>query len=188
MSLFNDDIFDAIPSKRCRKCGERKPRAEFSPVKRGKDGLNLVCRACERTRNNQPKIQTKFRTNKTCGSCKTTKPIDDFPTRSASRDARANTCTECVAVFNRTRTLRIKYNLSREQYNQIYERQNGMCAICGRTDSGMKHAPDLLVDHDHSTGENRGLLCCNCNAGIGQFKDDPALLTKAIVYLNQHQK
>lgn len=55
-------------------------------------------------------------------------------------------------------------------------RQGKVCAICGGVDR-------LCVDHDHATGEIRGVLCLNCNNGLGRFKDDPELLRKAIRYL-----
>ncbi|MEV4708088.1 endonuclease VII domain-containing protein [Actinoplanes sp. NPDC049316] len=57
-----------------------------------------------------------------------------------------------------------------------WPRRGGVCAICGGDD------PQHL-DHDHRTGEVRGILCFNCNGGLGQFRDDPVLLADAIAYL-----
>jgi len=62
--------------------------------------------------------------------------------------------------------------------------QEGLCAIC-RGPSGRRA---LGVDHDHTTGAVRGLLCSTCNSGLGGFRDNAALLIEAIVYLNQHRK
>ena len=53
------------------------------------------------------------------------------------------------------------------------------CAICGSSVS-------LVIDHDHTTGVNRGWLCNNCNVGIGMFRDDAKLLTIAAAYLLRH--
>jgi Recombination endonuclease VII len=64
---------------------------------------------------------------------------------------------------------------------ELFERQNGTCAICGREE--WEKVKVLGVDHDHKTGRVRGLLCTDCNMGLGKFKDDPALLRKAIKYL-----
>lgn len=78
--------------------------------------------------------------------------------------------------------LRRKYGVSIDDYDRMVEAQGGTCAICGTT------APDEAglrwnVDHDHETGAVRGLLCRNCNVGLGKFGDDIELLRRAIAYL-----
>ena len=62
--------------------------------------------------------------------------------------------------------------------------QRGCCAICGTHQSEMKIR--LSVDHDHTTGKIRSLLCKSCNIGLGEFKDRVELLKKAISYLESH--
>jgi len=76
--------------------------------------------------------------------------------------------------------LRIKFNITLEQYNQLFYLQNYKCAICN---DECKTGRKLAVDHDHKTGKIRGLLCMNCNNGLGKFKDSCDLLSKAISYL-----
>jgi len=76
--------------------------------------------------------------------------------------------------------LRIKFNITLEQYNQIFYLQNHKCAICN---DECKTGRKLAVDHDHKTGKIRGLLCMNCNNALGKFKDSKAILMKAIEYL-----
>jgi hypothetical protein len=72
-----------------------------------------------------------------------------------------------------------RYGLSIDQVNEMAA--NG-CQICGTTDwPGRHNRPH--VDHDHKTGAVRGILCTNCNSGLGRFRDDPALLRKAADYL-----
>jgi len=78
-------------------------------------------------------------------------------------------------------TLKTFYNLSLDEFNDIFEKQNGCCAICGIHQSQLKKT--LCVDHDHKTGQIRGLLCNKCNRGIGMFNDDVILLETAIKYL-----
>ena len=70
------------------------------------------------------------------------------------------------------------------EYRQLLERQSGKCAICGNV-SADAHYRALLVDHDHVTGKIRGLLCNECNIGLGRFKDSIDLLRQAITYLEQ---
>ena len=77
------------------------------------------------------------------------------------------------------------YGITLEKYNEIFEKQGGKCAICGSENSGSKTTKYFFVDHDHSTGKVRGLLCCKCNFGIGQFNDDIELLKNAIKYLKE---
>jgi len=79
--------------------------------------------------------------------------------------------------------LKIKFNINIEQYNQLFYLQNHRCAICkDECPTGRQ----LAVDHDHKTGKIRGLLCMECNIGLGKFKDSVDLLSKAISYLNKN--
>lgn len=71
------------------------------------------------------------------------------------------------------------YGLSVEDYLTLLSKQGGVCAICGVAPTTRK----LAVDHNHDTGKNRGLLCDNCNNGLGRFKDDPTRLRSAASYL-----
>jgi len=71
-------------------------------------------------------------------------------------------------------------------YQALYDAQKGLCAICnGRAVGRGKKNNTLAVDHNHATGKIRGLLCSNCNTGIGNLKDDVAVLKKAISYLEE---
>lgn len=74
-----------------------------------------------------------------------------------------------------------KYGITKDQYNVMWENQEGCCAICDLHQSESDRV--LVVDHCHTTGEIRGLLCHICNSGIGKLKDSPMLLRKAADYL-----
>jgi RNA polymerase-binding transcription factor DksA len=75
--------------------------------------------------------------------------------------------------------LKREYNLSVQDYQRMFKEQAGVCAICGQE---IKES-DCHIDHDHKTGRVRGLLCGNCNKGLGMFRDDSSVLLNAIDYL-----
>ena len=75
--------------------------------------------------------------------------------------------------------LRLKYGVTVQNYNALYEKQKGCCAICN-----LPH-PLLQIDHCHTTNHIRGLLCGNCNRGLGMFRDSVVRLQRAFNYLNQ---
>ncbi|WP_292980954.1 endonuclease VII domain-containing protein [Mycobacterium sp.] len=80
--------------------------------------------------------------------------------------------------------LRCQFGITLSEYRAMEDSQSGVCAICGlECVSGRS----LAVDHDHGTGEVRGLLCANCNRAIGLFKDDPGRLMAAAAYLLSFQ-
>lgn len=83
--------------------------------------------------------------------------------------------------------LKRQYGISIETYAEMYEHQNGKCAICGAHgtpyDSRNGRSTTLVVDHCHATKKLRKLLCPNCNKGLGCFKDSVSVLKKAILYL-----
>ena len=74
-------------------------------------------------------------------------------------------------------TFRLKtYGLTNKRYQELLLKQNNLCAIC------LENKP-LEIDHDHATKIVRGLLCQECNLGLGKFKDSTTILKKAIYYL-----
>ncbi len=87
--------------------------------------------------------------------------------------------------YKRNYSLKSKYGISLQEYNELLHRQDGKCAICYTSIPG-RGRKNLLVDHNHKTGQIRGLLCHNCNNGIGFLRLDDGidLLNKAIYYLS----
>jgi len=75
----------------------------------------------------------------------------------------------------------LKYGITPEQHQQMLEDQSLCCAICLRTET--EEGRKFSIDHDHLTGKVRGLLCFQCNTGIGKLQDDPEILRRAIAYL-----
>jgi len=82
------------------------------------------------------------------------------------------------------------FGISKYDYDEMYKKQDGKCAICGKKETIIKcgKIQQLSVDHDHSTGRIRGLLCFHCNSGIGKFGDNSELLRKAADYLDNKKE
>lgn len=117
---------------------------------------------------------------KQCTDCRSWLPTSDFYGNTGTKDRLTAVCRRC----HRSAALLRTYGITLEQYEEMLAAQNGGCAICGgQNDDGRK----LYVDHDHTTGAVRGLLCIRCNRAIGCFLDDPAHLTAAISYLQRSQ-
>lgn len=83
--------------------------------------------------------------------------------------------------WHRRSHLRRLYGMTPEQYEVMFSNQKGLCAICGNSQPNQL----LSVDHCHSTGKIRGLLCRNCNRFIGYMRDDPVLFRRAAEYLER---
>lgn len=85
----------------------------------------------------------------------------------------------------RRRQLR-RYNLSADDYNLLYEKQKGVCAVCGKPEIAKNVAEIarlLSIDHNHKTGKIRGLLCMSCNVFLGHLEKNSGLISQALAYL-----
>ncbi len=101
----------------------------------------------------------------------------------AKKGGRKRTPEE-AKLHSRKQNLRRNFGLTPEEYERMNEAQGGLCAICLRPDRTNTGKPRrLAVDHNHETLEIRGLLCKNCNVGLGVFQDDPLRLSAAVAYL-----
>ncbi len=84
----------------------------------------------------------------------------------------------------RASNYRTNFGITLHDYEKLFLVQKGLCLLCGKADSVGRR---LAVDHCHKTGKIRGLLCTLCNCGLGNFRDDEGLLTKAIDYLRKYK-
>ena len=101
------------------------------------------------------------------------------------RQAYQRTYRSLTPTLQKARALRDSFDLSLDEYRKMLEAQDGKCAICNQPETHKRNGKlkALAVDHDHKSGAIRGLLCSDCNTGIGKLKDDPAILQSAIQYL-----
>lgn len=130
--------------------------------------------------------------NKKCTGCKTEKTLDEFHSDSSRKDGLASRCKECKNKerrnwLNREPKVRKKYKLAErygityEEYKLYLDKQSCKCAICSVHQDELPRG--LYIDHNHDTGEVRGLLCNNCNTALGMLKENVDLFNKAIEYL-----
>ncbi|MEU4567863.1 endonuclease VII domain-containing protein [Micromonospora sp. NPDC023956] len=132
-------------------------------------------------------------TDKPCRECERVPPLTEFHRNRRRAGGLALDCKTCAAARSeasrrkqggvpqrRSPTpvgyLRRRYGIGQKEFDQLLAEQGGVCAICGA-------AEPQHVDHDHRTGWVRGILCFNCNGGLGQFRDDQSRLAGAITYL-----
>lgn len=137
---------------------------------------------------------------KTCSKCKTDKDENSFRPLKHSKDGLNAWCKSCFNEYQMERYNNDKdfknnrqkisyknslkrFNMTLEDYDVMSEEQGNVCAICGGINENGRR---LSVDHDHSTGEVRELLCAVCNTGLGSFNDDINLFLSAIQYIQKH--
>ena len=128
---------------------------------------------------------------KQCRTCGEHKQPAEFP----PRRRRCKTCTaQYLAEWKVRNPHKIReyallkdFGLSHDDYERLWAQQNGLCAICEQPEQALMYGKEmkLAVDHCHETGKVRGLLCANCNRGIGMLKDNPAWLRKAAQYVEK---
>lgn len=142
---------------------------------------------------------------RTCIRCNTEKPLDNFSNNRNVPGGKCRYCRSCMSAYygkrykshyqtyeqKRERRIKMKFGITQSDYNFMLAEQNGVCAICGEPEKLGKKSPDsdslmLSIDHCHATGSIRGLLCGQCNRGIGFLKDDIKILQSSIRYLEAH--
>jgi hypothetical protein len=159
--------------KRCKKCGATKPLDDFYREKSGRDGYRPECKAC-----NLAARKAWYERN-------AEREIARVKQWQQANQDRVNKTRRIYRAANRDRMreghLKRRFGLTLESYAELLEAQGVGCAICGRQ---ARAGSSLHVDHDHETGEVRGLLCFSCNASIGKMADDPERLVRAADYLS----
>lgn len=144
--------------KRCTKCGKYKKNNAFYKDKTKKNKLSTYCQVCSKVKE---RTKRKLQPHKT--------KLTDWQ------------------YF-----LKKNYDITPEEYNRMLKSQNGVCAICGEPEiqidkrSNVKRR--LAIDHDHKTGEIRGLLCIRCNVFVGRIDNNPTVLQSVIHYLGKHKR
>lgn len=194
-------------------------KGEFVRSSYCRDCYREINQEWRRTGDNQAKVTAKARhrrqflrarshvempPSKFCPRCETMKPASEWGRDKSRVDGLPGVCKSCgvaavLAYYARDEArarrghLLQRYGISLADWDRMFEKQGGRCAIC------MRHEGDLLarknlsrgfraklvVDHCHMTGKIRGLLCDECNNLLGRARDDVTVLSRAIAYLSQ---
>ncbi len=140
-----------------------------------------VCRTCEEVlSDNNWYPSSKKNYNYECNSCLALRAKKNRASRGEEWLSYKRDYSKKRRATNRCYNLRANYGISLEEWKRLFEAQGGKCAICETTE---EPSTGWHTDHCHKIGKIRGILCLNCNTGLGRFKDDVALLKKAIKYL-----
>lgn len=121
------------------------------------------------------RLDKSNRPMKQCTKCKKEKTKSEYILNKGRWNSE---CRECHNERNKIR----KYGVDSKRLEELLVKQEYKCLICGNI-NGAERMSKLVIDHNHRTGRVRGLLCVDCNLGLGRFKDNIELLAKAINYL-----
>lgn len=134
---------------------------------------------------------------KKCPKCGKTKEYSEFGKSVSRKDGLTGHCKGCISLYHAGRYLkdhewrrrvqgdliRRKYGLTKETWTDLFQKQGGVCDICKKIPTGKR---GLGVDHDHSTGKVRGLLCSPCNTALGMLKESISVAESLIQYIEKH--
>jgi len=128
-------------------------------------------------------IHPPLATEKACRSCGVVKPVGEYQWREASQRYRSE-CKACRSLIGSCS----HYGITTDHYRSLLSQQDHRCAICKIHVDDVEHSTftRLVIDHNHTTGEVRGLLCATCNSGLGHFHDNVTKLQSAINYLSNN--
>ena len=189
----------------CRDCRSHEPVSDLSKHARSRDGLAFYCpedlaerslrsrearRITPRVQRQAPKDLDVPDGHPWCPDCERVSPLEDLVRTVRTASGFHAHCKPChnqrsrasrrKVGGSRTYHLTRRYGLTAEEVAPLLEAQGGLCAVC-------RAAPAAHVDHDHATGVVRGLLCVNCNGGLGRFEDEPVVLRSAADYVERHR-
>ena len=157
-------------TKICTKCKQEKSLSEFYKHKRYKDGHCHTCKSCAYKQQKEYRQQPKIAEN-----------------RKQYYKEYIKTHKEQYKKTQRKSHLGRTFGITPEDYDQMVKDQNNLCAVCGKPETMMRNGKPiaLSVDHNHETGEIRGLLCFLCNSRLAYLEDMDFVL-KARLYLARH--
>lgn len=189
-----NDLNSPNDLKQCYLCLEFKYLIEFSKSDRYRDGVRNNCRACavrkstewarlnpDRTKDRK-KRWTENNRESVRKSSRERYARDAVKRRASAQQRRA---TPEGKETRRWEWIKRKYGLSKDQWNALFDSQGQRCGCCSTSEPG--HKRGWHVDHNHTTGQVRGIVCGNCNTMLGCAKESPDNLLAGIAYLDRHR-
>ena len=176
-----------MESKICTKCNIEK-KIEYFELRLDTNKYRNQCSMCNKgyksvRRDTQENIQNLYiKGEKRCGKCREIKTLEEFNNDKQSDTGKTSLCKVCISNKYTTEeaigfAYKYRYGITLEDYKNMYISQEGKCDICKES------SKKLVVDHCHTNGNVRGLLCTACNSGLGFFKDNIPNLLEATKYL-----
>jgi hypothetical protein len=160
--------------KRCSSCKELKPLDAFYRAAGMKDGHRSECKVC-----NLAAKKRRYDADPAAHIARVKRWQQDNAERLNAYRREHNARPERKRAM-RDGYYRRTFGITADDFDAMLAAQGGCCAICGQRP---EREASLHVDHDHLTGRIRGIVCLNCNQGLGKFGDDPAVLERAAAYL-----
>jgi hypothetical protein len=121
---------------------------------------------------------------RTCKKCGETRPLAEFPVFDNGKGPRHRfECSDCMVKRTTASRRKRNYGVDTDHFDALFAKQAGRCAICHTSFVGSPH-----LDHCHTTGKVRGLLCGPCNRAIGLLGDDAIRIRSAALYVTAHQE
>lgn len=158
--------------KKCKHCGITKPLDEFYRDNAGQDGRRPECKECTSARR-----KAWYRANRDREISRVRAWQQENKDQYNERQRRYR---EMHPDRDWSGYLKRKFGMTVDEYDAFLVAHGGRCAICGHEPA---EGTRLHLDHDHESKAVRGMLCVRCNNGLGQFQEDPALLERAVDYL-----
>ena len=121
-----------------------------------------------------------------CSKCKKWLPASAFNKDKSQHFGLSYACRDCLRPITRKFNLKSKYNLEVEEYNALLDKSQGRCQCCNKTLEPDSPSPNNrpVIDHCHTTGRVRGILCNHCNRLVGYLGEDSAYALQLVEYIN----
>jgi hypothetical protein len=185
---------NVLLSRVCSHCKEEKPIVEFY-FRKAENRYGSWCKSCESTRASKSTPYTKLA--KVCTRCGIEKSVTDFWAQRTRGNRPNPECKSCSLIRSRARpytkrtptqtrkyNLKNKYGISLQEYQDMFDKQEGLCGICQQPP---KTGQLLFVDHSHTSGKVRNLLCSRCNTILGHIECNPTILPGIVNYLKEYK-